>query len=160
MNKVEFCQVHFYSSIVITTFPFILLASFITITDFLKLKQFCITEITPTWSWWIGLPKWLSGKEFVCQWRRHQRHGFDPWVGKIPWRRKWQPTPVFSAEESHEQRSLAGCSPWDCKESDMTEHACWIIFFNNVAGFNLIIFKRRNFSSLLMKMVMTTLYAR
>ena len=97
---------------------------------FLKLNQFYITEIIPTWSWWIGLPTWLSGKEFVCQCRRHQRHRFDPWVRKIPWRRKWQPTPVFLAEESCEQRSLAGCSPWDCKESDTTEHACWIIFFN------------------------------
>ena len=47
--------------------------------------------------------------------------GFDPWVGKIPWRRKWQPTPVFLSEESHGQRSLVGCSPWGCKESDTTE---------------------------------------
>ena len=38
-----------------------------------------------------GLPRWLSGKEFACQGRRHK---FDPWVGKIPWRRKWQPSPV------------------------------------------------------------------
>ena len=40
-----------------------------------------------------------------------KRHGFDPWVGKILWRRAWQPTPVFLPEESHEQRSLAGYSP-------------------------------------------------
>jgi len=46
---------------------------------------------------------------------------FDPWVGKIPWRRKWQPTPVFSPRESHGQRSLVGYSPWDCKELDTTE---------------------------------------
>ena len=39
-----------------------------------------------------SLPWWLSGREFACQCRRH---GFDPWVGKIPWRRTWQPTPVF-----------------------------------------------------------------
>ena len=49
------------------------------------------------------------------------RPGFDPWVGKIPWRRKWQPTPVFLPGESHERRSLVGYSPWGCKESDMTE---------------------------------------
>ena len=49
------------------------------------------------------------------------RCGFDPWVGKIPWRRSWQPTPVFMPEESHGQRSLAGCSPWGRKESDMSE---------------------------------------
>jgi len=47
--------------------------------------------------------------------------GFDSWVGKIPWRRKWQPTPVFLPGKFHGQRNLAGYSPWDCKESDMTE---------------------------------------
>ena len=46
---------------------------------------------------------------------------FDPWVGKIPWRRKWQPIPVLSPGKSHGQRSLVGYSPWSCKESDMTE---------------------------------------
>ena len=52
-----------------------------------------------------------------------RRHGFDPWVGKIPWRRAWQPTAVFLPGESHRQRSLAGYSPWGHKELDMTEHA-------------------------------------
>ena len=61
----------------------------------------------------------VSGKESVCQCRRC---GFDPWVGKIPWRRKWQPMPVFLPGESHRQRSLAGCSPWGHKEADRTEH--------------------------------------
>ena len=49
------------------------------------------------------------------------------WVGKIPWRRTWQPTPVFLTGESHRQRNLSGYSPWGRKESDMTEpteHAC------------------------------------
>ena len=45
----------------------------------------------------------------------------DPWVRKIPWRRAWQPTPVFLLGESHGQRSLAGYSSWGHKESDMTE---------------------------------------
>ena len=45
----------------------------------------------------------------------------DPWDGKIPLRREWQPTPVFSPVKSHGQRSLAGCSSWGHKESDMTE---------------------------------------
>ena len=52
---------------------------------------------------------------------------FDPWVRKIPWRRKWQPTPVLLPGESHGQRSLVGYSPWGRKESDMTEvteHVC------------------------------------
>ena len=45
---------------------------------------------------------------------------FDRWVGKIPWERKWQPTPVFLPGEPHGQRSLAGSSPRGCKESGMT----------------------------------------
>ena len=45
----------------------------------------------------------------------------DPWVGKIPWRRKWQPTLVYLPGEFHGQRSLAGYSPWGRKESDMSE---------------------------------------
>ena len=49
------------------------------------------------------------------------RAGFDPWFGKVPWRRAWQPTPIFLPGEFHGQRSLAGYSPWDCRESDMTE---------------------------------------
>ena len=55
-------------------------------------------------------------------------HGFHPWVGKIPWRRAWQPTPVFLPGESDGQRSLADYSPWGHKESDRTEqlsaHMC------------------------------------
>ena len=47
--------------------------------------------------------------------------GFNPWVGKVPWRRKWQPTPVFLPGESHGWRSLVGYSPQGCKESDTTE---------------------------------------
>ena len=48
---------------------------------------------------------------------------FNPCVGKIPQRWKWQPTPVFLPGKSHGQRSLAGYSPWGCKELDTTEHA-------------------------------------
>jgi len=49
------------------------------------------------------------------------RPGFNSWVGKIPCRREWQPTPVFWPGEFHGQRSLAGYSPWGHKESDMTK---------------------------------------
>ena len=42
------------------------------------------------------LPRWRSGKESTCKCKRPRRHGFDPWFRKIPRRRKWQPTPVFS----------------------------------------------------------------
>ena len=58
-----------------------------------------------------GFPGGTSGKELICQCRRHKSHGFDPWVGKIPWRRVRQPTPVFSPGGSHEQESLEGSSP-------------------------------------------------
>ena len=61
----------------------------------------------------------------VAQWLRIylqcRRPRFSPWVGKIPWRRAWQPTLVFLPEESHAQRSLAGDSPQGCKELDATE---------------------------------------
>ena len=62
-------------------------------------------------------PRWLSGKESACQCRRHRRRGFDPWDGKISWRRKWQSTPGFLLGKSRGQRSLAGYSPWGCGET-------------------------------------------
>ena len=67
----------------------------------------------------FGLLRWLSGKESTCQCRGHRSCWFDPWVKKIRWRRKWQPTLAFLPGESHGQRSLAGCSPRGRKELDM-----------------------------------------
>ena len=66
-----------------------------------------------------GLPWCLRGKESACQCRRC---GFDPWVGKIPWCRKWQPALVFLPGESHGQGSLADFSRWGHKEMTMMEH--------------------------------------
>ena len=60
----------------------------------------------------LGLPWWLSGKESTCQCRRQKRLGFNPSVRKIPWRRRWQPSPVFLPGESHGQRSLVGYGSW------------------------------------------------
>ena len=57
----------------------------------------------------LGSCRWLSGKEYPC-WCR--RCGFSPWIGRIPWRRKWRPTPVFLPRKFHGQRSPAGYSPW------------------------------------------------
>ena len=57
------------------------------------------------------------------------RRGFDPWVRKFPWRRKWQPTPVFLPGESHGQRSLVGCSPWGRKEWDRIERLTLVCEF-------------------------------
>ena len=68
-----------------------------------------------------GLPRRCSGKESTCQYSRHKRRNFDPWVRKIPCRRKWQPAPVFLPGEFHGLRSLVGYSPWGHKELDMTE---------------------------------------
>ena len=67
----------------------------------------------------MGFPS--GAKEPICQCRRHKRHGFDPWVEEIPWRRTWQLTSVFLPGESHGQRSQAGYSPWGHKELDTIE---------------------------------------
>ena len=58
----------------------------------------------------------------ACQCRRCKRCRFNPWVSKIPWKRAWQPTPVFLPGKFHGQRSLVGYSLWGHKESDTTEH--------------------------------------
>ena len=81
--------------------------------------------------WWTGRPgvlqsmgsqrvghDWVTGLNWTEQFRRP---GFHPWVGKIPWRRKWQPTSVFLPGKSHGRRNLVGYSPWGRKESDTTE---------------------------------------
>ena len=69
----------------------------------------------------LGFSGVSESKESVCQCRRAR---FDPWVRKIPWRRKWLPTPVLLPGKSRGQRSLMGYSPGSCKELDMMEHAC------------------------------------
>ena len=79
----------------------------------------------------VGLPRWLSGSESVCQCRRCR---FDAWVRKIPWSRKWQPTLVLLPGKSQGQRSLVGYRPWDSKELDLTDplsmhtHTCMAIW--------------------------------
>ena len=67
-------------------------------------------------TWWLP----ASGKESACQYRRLKRHVFDPWVGKMPWSRRWQLMPVFLPGESHRQRSLVCCSPWGHRGLGMT----------------------------------------
>ena len=62
-----------------------------------------------------GLPWWLSGKESACQCRRHKKCGFDPWVRKMPWRRKRQPIPVFLPGKFHGERKVLGYSPGESK---------------------------------------------
>ena len=68
-----------------------------------------------------GFSGGASSKEPAFQCRRCKRHRLNPWVRKIPWRRAWQPIPVFLTGEFHGQKSLVGCSLWGCKELDTTE---------------------------------------
>ena len=70
----------------------------------------------------LYLPRWHGGKESAGQCRARGRCRFKPCVGKIPWRRKWQPTPVFLPGKFHGQRSLAGYSLWGCKDLDMKSY--------------------------------------
>ena len=65
------------------------------------------------------LSQWLRWSSSICL--QCRRLGFNPWVGKIFWRRKWQPTPVFLPGKSHEWRNLVGYNIWGHKESDTTE---------------------------------------
>jgi len=74
------------------------------------------------WAMIWSFPGGTSGKESACQCRKCKRHGFHPWVTKIPWRRKWQPTPVFLPGKSpwtEKPGELHG--PWGRKESDTTK---------------------------------------
>ena len=73
-----------------------------------KVVSFSLVEVEEA----LTFSRWLSGKESACQSGRHRRWGFDPWVRKIPWRRKWQPTPVYLPGKFYGQRRLVGYSPW------------------------------------------------
>ena len=73
---------------------------------------------------WMSLahfPGGSVGKASACNAGDSGKRGFNPWVRKICWRRKWQPTQIFLPGESHGWRRLVGYSPWGHKESDMTE---------------------------------------
>ena len=63
----------------------------------------------------------------VKNWPAMQDTQFDPWMGKIPWRKEWLPTPVFFPGEFLEQRRLAGYSPWDHKGSNMAERLTLVV---------------------------------
>ena len=89
---------------------------------------------------------------FICFWllfllflfERYVMHYYVPKLGQIPWRREWQPTPGFLPGESHGQRSLAGYSPWSCKESDMTEQLTQT-FFRSTKGLKKFFFTQISF---------------
>ena len=69
-----------------------------------------------------GFPGGPHGKEPTCQCRRHKRHRFHPYNRKIPWSKKWQPTPVFLPGKFHGQRMFVAYSPWGHKELDDYSH--------------------------------------
>ena len=89
--------------------------------------------------------------------RRHKRCGFNRWVGKIPWRRAWPPTPVFLPGESRGQRSPAGYSPWGRRVSHswVTKHAR-IVYVHHVFFFRSSISEHRLRVSWLLKMLQWT----
>ena len=74
---------------------------------------------------WIGLPKWWNGKESIYQCGWHKRCRFNPWFGKMPWKRRCQPTPVFLLAKFHRQESLVVYSPWSHKKSNTIQHMWW-----------------------------------
>ena len=118
-----------FSFFVFPLFSFSLLFLCSNLCAFLNMVQISILNIMcfGIFLWVLcawGLPRWLSGEEAAYQCGSHRRCRFDPWVGKIPWRRKWQPTPVFLPGKSHGQRSLVSSCPWGHKKSDMTAHTC------------------------------------
>ena len=72
----------------------------------------------------MGFPGGSGGKESACQCKRRKRCRFDLCVEKIPWSRKWKPTPIFLSGKSLRQRNLGGYTPWGCKESDTNQ--AWV----------------------------------
>ena len=80
-----------------------------------RVRHEWVTEHIHTHPLMWGFPSGAGGKEPTCQCRRCKRLVFDPWVGKIPRRRQWYPTPVFFPGKFHGQRSLMGYSPWGCR---------------------------------------------
>ena len=84
----------------------------------------CLGKVEYLDAYYPGLPRWYSGKESACQCRKCRRREFGPWVPKIPWSRKWQPTAVFLPGQFHGQRSLVSYSPWGRRigRNWVTEH--------------------------------------
>ena len=105
------------------------------------LNRLSSKEYLPYITWYLGFPGGASGKEPTCQFRRCKRHGFSPWVGKIPWRKAWQPAAVFLPGDFHGQRNLACYSSYssqrvghgwkDLVGMDTWIHALFIYLFTS-----------------------------
>ena len=85
-----------------------------------RCKRRCVPKVIYSCGGRCGFPCWFNGKEPTYQGRRHR---FHPWLGKIPWGKKWQPTPVFLPGKSHGWRSLAGYRPWGHRLQSMGSYA-------------------------------------
>ena len=118
------------------TCPWMFIAALFTIATGWKQSQ------CPLTNGWIKCDKEIMGfpggsvvKESACQCRRHRRYQFDPWVRKIPWRRKWQLTPAFLPRESHGQKGLGGYNLWVAKSwtwLSTPRHICYNeVLFNH-----------------------------
>ena len=121
LSPPSFFQSHFPEATICKLLCFVFCFFFTLI--FNSILEHCILKLGPPWR--------LRDKESVCQ---CQRRGFDPWVRKLPWRRKWLPTSVFLPGESHGQRSLVGCSPRGRIESDTAKGSALIRAEASVPG--------------------------
>ena len=92
-------------------------ASLVRCSGFRLLMGLLWANFLPSLSSLWGFPGGASGKESTYQYRWYS---FNPWVQKMPWSRKWQPTPVFLLGESHGQGSLVGYSPWGCSGAQLS----------------------------------------
>ena len=110
---------------------------------FMQRNHYFLKKIIEAKLIWIP---WQLIQSRICL--QSRRPGSDPWVGMIPWRREWQPTPVFLPGEFHLQRSVAGYSPWGRKLSDTIEWLyfifndlqCWVNFWCTAKRFKYIFF--------------------
>ena len=87
--------------------------------SFAQNKIFIFIQKLNDFRWWLA-SQVAQCWGITCQCRGHKRWRLDPWVGKIPWRRKWQPTPVFLPGESRGQRSLAGRAPEGTSQTQLS----------------------------------------
>ena len=131
--------VHFllsrYLQLFVVVIPVVLLWTFLNV--FLHMFKFALSGVFQLLfliriQHYMGLAGGTRGKEPMVQCRRHWRLRFDPWVGKITWRRAWQPIPSLLPGESHGQRSLQSCSPRGCRVrhdwDDLPRHMYSIIW--------------------------------
>ena len=92
----------------------------------------------------LDFPGGATCKEPACHCRRHKRHRFSPWVGKIPWRRAWQFTPASLPGESYGQRTRVGYSPWGhrVRYNGVTKHALVLLYVRDFSrSFNILVLK-------------------